>query len=1075
MCVGYALVWGPDKRFGVDGARPRGYTTLTMRDHTSRLAKLLFGNRNRCKLVYAGFLAALVANIQAQTWDGGGANSNWNTAGNWVGDVAPTASSTTDLVFSGTTGLSAVNNYSSGSLFRSITFSANAGAFTLSGNNIGTNGSLVNFVVSNDSSATQSISNNFAYGGSSSSASLTLNSTVAGGSLLFGGNIAGGSANNNFTLNLSNTSGSSRIRLSGTNTATSNTFITTGNHVNVVEVGSDSAFSGILRMRGAQLVAVGGDRTIAKAVDLNSSVAALESIGMTIAGENAFTFSAAFSNAGSNAAESVVFNTGAVTTLAGGMAGSTASSNALRAINLAGSGSVSITGNLVNGSGGRQTGLAWNNSQLLTLSGNSTATGITQLMGGSVNLDFSTNDTQKTATGALTLGGSKISLQGGSFANTSSSTTLSRGATTVSRASGSSVLALNAITRTAGNGATVSFAADGLATTDKTNTNGILGGWAVVGDNWAVNSTNAADGAINGLSTYQSDINNAGANQNVAVAGSGTLTASRTHNSLKLAPTASGQSLDLGASQTLGLTSGGLLFTGSEDYTMTNGTLSATTTGDDLKVFVNGSGDLVINSTIANGSGANGLTKSGAGTLVLGGENTFTGDVVINQGAVNVGSASALGSGASIVFNGGTLGLTESMTITRSSGFALGVDGGTIEVAAGKTVSLDGNLVNGVADYASTVLGSLTKTGSGTLVAGDANSYTGATVLTDGVLSVASIKNGAEFYSGTYSGGSSAASGIGASTSSYRNLVFNGGTLRYTGAATSSDRGFTIGINGGTLDASGSGAINFTGGQIYLSGTNTARSFNLAGTNTGINTLGNALSDNGSGASSLVKSGSGTWALTAANTYSGGTVINAGTLLVNNTAGSATGTGAVSVGASGSLGGSGFVSGAVTVQGTLAPGNSIGTISTGSLTIASAGSLSVELGRSAGTAVADRVSVAGGVTFDTGSNLQLTLYAGLTNPQVGDIFFLVDNDGTDAVSGVFSKLNGVTTLLTEGSQFFWNSQAWEITYTADFSGGTFTGGNDVALLAVVPEPETWLLVTVGGLLILMNGRRRRIH
>lgn len=1046
-----------------------------MRDYTSRLAKLLFGNNPRCKLASACFLAALVTNVQAQTWDGGGANSNWNTAGNWVGDVAPTASATTDLIFAGTTGLSAVNNYTSGALFRSITFAADAGAFTLSGNNIGTTSSAVNFVVSNNSSATQTITNNYAYAGNSSTASLTLNATAGGGSLLFGGNISGGSANNSLSLNLSNTSGISKIRLSGTNTASSNTFITSGNHVNVVEVASDSAFSGILRMRGAQLVAVGGDRTVSRSVDLNSGTSnPLDSIGMTIVGENAFTFSTAFSNTGNNAAESVVFNTGAVTTLSGGLGSSTASSTAARAINLAGSGSVLITGGLVNGTGGRQTGLAWNNSQSLTLSGTATATGITQLMGGSVALDFSTNNTQKTTTGALTLGGSKISLQGGSFTNASSSTTLSRGATTVSRASGSSVLALNAITRAAGNGATVSFASDGLATTDKTNTNGILGGWAVVGDNWAVNSTNAADGAINGLTTYQTDINNTGANQNVAVAGGGALTASRTHNSLKLAPTAAGQSLDLGASQTLGLVSGGLLFTGSEDYTITNGTLSATTAGDDLKVFVNGAGDLLINSTIANGSGANGLTKSGAGTLVLGGSNTFTGAVVVNQGAVSVASASALGSGTSIALNGGTLGLTESMTITRSGGIALGVDGGSLDVAAGKTVTLAADLVNGAADYTNTTLGSLTKTGAGTLVAGNTNSYTAATVLNEGVLSVASIKNGAEFYSGTYSGGGSAASGIGASTSSYRNLVFNGGTLQYTGAATSSDRGFTIGVNGGTLDASGSGAINFTGGQIYLSGTNTARSFNLSGTNTGTNTLGNALSDNGTGASSLVKSGAGRWALTAASTYSGGTTINAGTLLVNNVAGSATGTGAVSVGASGTLGGNGFVTGAVTVSGTLAPGNSIGTISTGSLTIASTGALSVELGRDAGTPVADRVSVTGGVTLDTGSNLQLTIYGGLTNPQIGDIFFLVDNDGADAVAGVFSKLNGVTTLLTEGSEFVWNSQYWQITYEADFAGGAFTGGNDVALLAVVPEPATWMLVTVAGLLVLINGRRRRV-
>jgi len=229
----------------------------------------------------------------------------------------------------------------------------------------------------------------------------------------------------------------------------------------------------------------------------------------------------------------------------------------------------------------------------------------------------------------------------------------------------------------------------------------------------------------------------------------------------------------------------------------------------------------------------------------------------------------------------------------------------------------------------------------------------------------------------------------------------------------------------------------------------------------------------GSGGS-VTKTGSGTLSVTAANTYTGGTYVSAGSLLVNNTTGSGTGTGAVYVQSGAKLGGGGTVSGAVVVQGTLAPGNSIGTISTGNLTIASTGALSVELGRNAGTPTADRTSVTGSVTLDTGSNLELTIYAGLTNPQIGDLFFLVDNDGVDAVGGVFSKLNGATTLLTEGSQFFWNSQAWEITYKADFSGGTFTGGNDIALLAVVPEPETWLLVTVAGLLMLINGRRRRV-
>src|SRR5204863_151174 len=76
-----------------------------------------------------------------------------------------------------------------------------------------------------------------------------------------------------------------------------------------------------------------------------------------------------------------------------------------------------------------------------------------------------------------------------------------------------------------------------------------------------------------------------------------------------------------------------------------------------------------------------------------------------------------------------------------------------------------------------------------------------------------------------------------------------------------------------------------------------------------------------SGTGVLNKFGSGTLTLTGANTYSGGTNVNAGTVLANNATGSATGTGAVAVNA-GTLGGTGSVGGAVTVNsgGALGPG-----------------------------------------------------------------------------------------------------------------------------------------------------------
>ena len=77
----------------------------------------------------------------------------------------------------------------------------------------------------------------------------------------------------------------------------------------------------------------------------------------------------------------------------------------------------------------------------------------------------------------------------------------------------------------------------------------------------------------------------------------------------------------------------------------------------------------------------------------------------------------------------------------------------------------------------------------------------------------------------------------------------------------------------------------------------------------------------------LSKSGAGTMRLNAANSYSGGTTVSAGRLLVNNVAGSGTGSGSVTVGG-GVLGGTGTIAGAVTIlaAGTIAPGTSIGAL-----------------------------------------------------------------------------------------------------------------------------------------------------
>jgi fibronectin-binding autotransporter adhesin len=164
--------------------------------------------------------------------------------------------------------------------------------------------------------------------------------------------------------------------------------------------------------------------------------------------------------------------------------------------------------------------------------------------------------------------------------------------------------------------------------------------------------------------------------------------------------------------------------------------------------------------------------------------------------------------------------------------------------------------------------GNLAKNGSTTLtLSGGANSYTGATIINGGRVSVSTLANGG------------VASDIGAANNTAASLVFNGGALQYTGASVASDKLFTLGTAGGAIDSSGSGAITLNNtGSAGLSGSG-ARTLTLTGTDANDNTLAAGLGDNG-GPTALTKSGAGKWVLTASHTYSGVTTVNGGVLQI---------------------------------------------------------------------------------------------------------------------------------------------------------------------------------------------------
>ena len=494
-----------------------------------------------------------------------------------------------------------------------------------------------------------------------------------------------------------------------------------------------------------------------------------------------------------------------------------------------------------------------------------------------------------------------------------------------------------------------------------------------------------------------------------------------------------------------------LLGTGSATYNFTNNSANSVTFnsevlidngGNQLATLVfAGSGIFDVRGTIATSGGgvASTVTMGGAGKLNLSGVNAYAGATTVTSGVLSFSNVS----------NGGV-----SMNTTTTSGTNVGTVASTASLSVGQAV--------GGFFPAGTTITAIT---SGTTFTTSANANSTAT-------------NSLTFYG--------AGNALGISSNSASNLIINGGTLQYTGTAASTDRLFSIGTSGGTLDASGTGAINFTNsGSMGFNGQSGTRTLTLTGTNTGNNTLSAAIGNNG-GATSLVKSGWGTWVLSGTSSYTGSTQVSVGTLVINGSIGGSSAsvaTGAhlkvngaanTAVTVSGLLSGTGTVGAVSLTGGTLSPGNSIGTLNSGSLSLDGNSHLAIELGRSiagAGTLSNDRVNVAGSVSLANGADLQLSLAQGQFDPVYGDILFLVINDGGDLVSGVFTSLNGVATNLNEGSLFTFNSLNYRITYQADFGASSFTGGNDIALLAV-PEPATWTAIVAAGSVIILARRRR---
>ncbi|MDR6522549.1 outer membrane autotransporter protein [Variovorax paradoxus] len=232
-----------------------------------------------------------------------------------------------------------------------------------------------------------------------------------------------------------------------------------------------------------------------------------------------------------------------------------------------------------------------------------------------------------------------------------------------------------------------------------------------------------------------------------------------------------------------------------------------------------------VNSAIA---GSAGITKTGAGTLVLGGTNTYTGGTAVQGGVLSVSADANLGAaGGGLALDGGRLQVTGTGFAGTTRDIDIGAAGGGIEVVdAAHDFTASGTLGGG---------GTFVKSGQGTLTLAGTNSHKGATVVDAGTLRLGAA-----------------------------DLLNPTATIALADKA-----GATLDLNGfnqtiGSLSGGGS-----AGGELKLgSATLTTGDDNTS------TTFGGRLSGNGS----LVKQGTGTFTLAGSNSYGGATQVNAGTL-----------------------------------------------------------------------------------------------------------------------------------------------------------------------------------------------------
>ena len=425
--------------------------------------------------------------------------------------------------------------------------------------------------------------------------------------------------------------------------------------------------------------------------------------------------------------------------------------------------------------------------------------------------------------------------------------------------------------------------------------------------------------------------------------------------------------------------------------------------------------DLAAGQTILNGtvSGGYGFEKDGAGALVLNANNTFDGSVTVGGGTLRINGANAY-TGATTVQQG--------------------------------TLVLGGNAPGGAAGTLGNATSNVTVGANSALFTYPGQTPSAALVVNGND----TVDRGITFAPGTYEKRLAATNTAAATGATFTGTVDLGTAtdVKFI-ATTATDRlnfsgAVTGGPAGGTVTLDGAGTVVFAGATTnYASAT---------AVNGGMLQIASGASFTGAGAMG---------------------VNNGAALRVDGTLG---GSGTLTIGA-GVLTGSGTVSRTFSLGSgaTIAPGTGVGTLNTVGETWAGGGAYRWEInstaaGNSGVGSGQDLVSITGSLSLSASAANRFTLQL-RTLTAAGTVGML---DGFDPANSYSWKL-----VTTSGGITGFDPAAFQVDRSgfANAASGVFSvsqTGNDLYLnYAAVPEPSTWLLVSLGvaGILLRRGGKR----